>query len=48
MHIHSHAHACRVPHTHAQIAKEAKQFAKPMGINALAVFGGSGAAEVHF
>lgn len=26
----------------AQIAKEAKAFAKPLGINALAVFGGSG------
>ncbi len=26
----------------AQIAKEAKAFAKPLGLNALAVFGGSG------
>ncbi|KAG2501579.1 hypothetical protein HYH03_000084 [Edaphochlamys debaryana] len=29
----------------AQIAKEAKSFAKPLGLNALAVFGGSGVAN---
>lgn len=32
----------------AQIAKEAKAFAKPLGLNALAVFGGSGAFAGRF